>query len=119
MEAGELNLKTLPLVGFEFLGAFWISINVDKKKVRSAKKVESKKEDKIIQWWQKEYKEYDEVEEDRNDDPPFTVLIHPENLDKTELIWRIALESEIPEVYSKSILFLVYSHMALDECMDE
>ena len=61
----------------------------------------------------------EDVEEDKEDDPLFSVLIDPDQLDKTDIIWSIALESEVPEVYTAAIKFLIFTHMSLDEGLHE
>ena len=61
----------------------------------------------------------DPIEEDRSDDPLFSVLIDPDQLEKTDIIWAVVLESEIKEVYQPAIKFLIHTHMSLDEGLYE
>ena len=55
------------------------------------------------------------VEEDHADDPLFSVLIDPEQLEKMDILWAVVLENEVKEVYKPAIKFLIYTHMSLDE----
>ena len=55
------------------------------------------------------------VEKDSADDPLFSILIDPEQLEKMDIIWAVVLESEVPEVYNAAIKFLIYTHMSLDD----
>ena len=55
------------------------------------------------------------VEKDSADDPLFSILIDPEQLEKMDMIWAVVLESEVPEVYNAAIKFLIYTHMSLDD----
>jgi hypothetical protein len=55
------------------------------------------------------------VEEDHADDPLFSVLIDPDQLEKMDILWAVVLENELSEVYKPAIKFLIYTHMSLDE----
>ena len=69
-------------------------------------------------YWNKN-KSDDDVEEDKADEPQFSVLIDPDQLEKTEIIESIVLESEVPEVVNAAIKFYIYTHMSLDEGLAE
>jgi len=116
IDSKALDLKTLPYVGFEFLAQYWISVNMNNSKVLKIEK-EAKKESTWSYW--KKQNEADDVEEDKADDPLFSVLIDPDQLEKTEIIEQIVLESEISEVYTAAIKFYIYTHMSLDEGLSE
>ena len=48
------------------------------------------------------YKGYGSKSDEGEDTSPiFKVLIHPEQLDKLDIVWSIALETENPKVVSK------------------
>ena len=51
------------------------------------------KEKEVIYSWQKD-REYDKVDQDHSDDPPFTVFCEPKHLLKIDMIWQVVLESE-------------------------
>jgi len=72
---------------------------------------------KKVNFWDKHAKECEEVDEDKSEDPTFTVLVDPGRLDKLEMIWAIVLESEIPEVYTKAIIVLIHTHISLHEAL--
>ena len=54
-------------------------------------------------------------EEEEDDGPIFKILTQPESLDKLDIVWNIALESETPKVVSKAIDFLIKVYSCLDE----
>ena len=60
-------------------------------------------------------KEYDEVEEDREEDAPFTLFSDPSRLLHADMIWDIVLGSEVPEVYKEATRFLICMYMAIDD----
>lgn len=57
----------------------------------------------------------DDELEPQDDDPTFKITVEPQQLTKIDMIWAIALESQDPEVISKSIAFLVNCYMSVNE----
>lgn len=44
-------------------------------------------------------------------------MINPNQLEKTELIWTIVLNSQNEEVIPKAVNFLIKTYLCLDECL--
>ena len=109
-----LDLKTLPLVGFEFIAEYWMKVNDQINNIK--KRMKRIKVQEKVYSWQKDT-EYNKVEEDDQDDPPFSVWRDPENFVQVELIEAIVLQSEVPEVYNRAISFLIYMYTALEKDM--
>ena len=115
-----LDLKTLPLVGFEFLSEYWISVNEKQMKVQkkfSYSRGKVYNYGKKANFWDKAAKECEEVDEDKSEDPVFTVIVSPDRLEKLEMLWAVVLESEIPQVYNKAIITLIHTHISLHEAL--
>lgn len=58
--------------------------------------------------------DYAKVDEDRENDPPFSLFADPSNLIKKEMIWDVALQSEVPEVVNKAIIYAISMYMSID-----
>ena len=100
------------------MAEYWISVNESSNKILKAREpiIHTTTYNKWGKWFKKE-KDTDEVKEDREDNPLFTVIVNPEQLEKTELVWQIALESEVPEVRDKAVHFLIDMYMSLGQYM--
>ena len=123
IKSKALNLKKLPAVGFQFLSQYWISVNENSSKVLKMQKKEYGEKTNYTAGakWKSYYNmggwgdDDEPVEKDSADDPLFSILIDPEQLEKMDMIWAVVLESEVPEVYNAAIKFLIYTHMSLDD----
>jgi len=89
---GQLNVRELPLVGFEFISHYFISVNENASNLLRIPKKEKKHTSAGVTW--KSYNlGYDEEKETAEEENPalFKVVIHPDKLEKTDLIWTVVL----------------------------
>ena len=63
MDDKVLDLKTLPLVGFDFLAQYWMAVNNKASNVLEKHK-RTRLEVKVYSWQRQKDKEYDKVQED-------------------------------------------------------
>ena len=73
MEQKTLDLKTLPLVGFDLIADYFMDLNSNHlfKSYRTSGTYFSST-DSVYNWLRD--KEYDEVDEDKSDEPPFKMF---------------------------------------------
>lgn len=57
--------------------------------------------------------------EEEETGPIFKTLVLPEQLDKLDIVWNIALEVENPKVVTKAIDFLIKVYSCIDEDLSE
>lgn len=109
INAGVLDLKSMPATGFHFIQMLYISANIDANAVvRMPKPIKEKKKKAYDSGWNNFYgalwdedpkDEVKEEEEKKDDDLQyFMVLGDPSELQHLEIVWRIVLESEIETV---------------------
>lgn len=58
-------------------------------------------------------------DEEEDEGPIFKILVRPETLDKLDIVWNIALETENPKVVSKAVDFLIKVYSCLDEDLND
>jgi len=46
-------------------------------------------------------------------------VINPSQLEKSEMIWTVVLNSENEEVIPKAVNFLIKTYLCLDECLSD
>jgi hypothetical protein len=114
MQDKLLDLSSLPLIGFDLIAEYWMKVNDQVNNIK--KKYKRVKIEEKVYAWQKDT-EYNKVQEDDTDEPPFSVWRDPANLLQVELIEAIVLQSEVPDVYNKAIKFLIYMYTALEKDM--
>ena len=54
-----------------------------------------------------------------DDDPTFKVTVDPSLLTKIDMVWEIALESQVEEVINKSISFLVNCYLSVHDDLED
>jgi hypothetical protein len=116
---GLLDVKTLPLVGFEFLQHYFISVNENHSNLLKIKKDKPKASQNYSQGaaWKSYFlnKNTEEVSAKEDNEPSFKIVINPEKLEKSEMIWTVVLNSENEEVIPKAVNFLIKTYLCLDE----
>jgi len=55
----------------------------------------------------------------QDDDPTFKVAVEPSQLTKIDMVWQIALQSQVEEVISKSIAFLVNCYLSVHDVLED
>lgn len=55
----------------------------------------------------------------QDDDPTFKVTVDPSELTKIDMVWQIALQSQVEEVTAKSIAFLVNCYLSVHDQLQE
>lgn len=118
----KLDVKTLPLVGFEFIQHYFISVNENSSNLLRVAKKEKKKESNnytnmVYGTWVMKNTELEKPEEDEG--PQFKLIINPREMDKLDLIWELVLNSESQEVIPLAVDFLIKIYMSLDEALME
>jgi len=124
MKNGDLDVKNLLVVGFDFLQQYFLSVNESAQKlIKSASK---KPETKVIQYGNYSYvntmggygplkplsKAKSEKESQKANN--FKILKHPHELEKLEIVRDIALQCLNPEVVPKAIDFLIKVYYSID-----
>ena len=96
-----MNIKDMPLVGFEFFKEQFVSHNKDLKYIKEIE--HTKKKNKII-----------EQDENLQDDDPIFYVVNPDEIaNSLGTMWKIALENDIEQVITKSIGFLINCYLSL------
>jgi hypothetical protein len=120
---GLLDVKTMPLVGFEFLQHYFISVNENLSNLLKIKKDKPKATQNYSQGaaWKSYFlnKNTEEVAAKEDNEPVFKIVINPSKLEKSEMIWTVVLNSENEEVVPKAVSFLIKTYLCLDECLTE
>lgn len=102
IKSGQLDVQTLPLVGFEFLQQYFISVNENNSNLLRIKKDKPKATTNYSQGsaWKSYFlqKETNEVTVKEDSEPSFKIVINPSKLEKSEMIWTVVLNSQNPEV---------------------
>jgi len=121
MNNGELDVVNLPLIGFEFLQHYFLSVNENASKLIKMPPIIKEPKDVTSTWrfYNPKIGIREEEEEEDESDPRFRVLITPKHLEQHEMIWKIALESQNDIVIPKAVDFLIKSYMSLDEGLEE
>ena len=100
IQSNRLDLKMLPLVGFDFLSMYFISQNdlEDKlTKINFVKKIKTKTYTSGGYYGASKWKDDDSSDDDDEqqiDDATVKVNVDPSQLTKIDMIWQIALEVE-------------------------
>jgi len=110
-----LDLERLPLVGFQFIQDYFISLNADGENPKLKKIPPPLKKAKVQQnqGWNNNFYFGNQKQEEKEDKPKeeFTphvlVQCEPHTLDQIELIWTIALTSLDSDVTEKASNLLV------------
>ena len=113
-----LNISTLPVVGFEFLKNYFISANEQASKLVKIKPPPKPvKAVSTVSWaWTKK----DDDKKDEADEPDrLQIKVSPSELIDLEIMWKIALESQVEAVYTDAIPFLVSCYTDVDESLEE
>lgn len=115
IEDKSVSLSTLPLEGFNFLGQFWFSVNEAKGLIANPSKIKDKidKDDDDLYAGSRKTRA-GRVQEEAENNSPFVILASPDLLEKTQIIWDIVLQSEVPEVVNKAVVFLASMFIAED-----
>ncbi len=113
----------MPLVGFEFLQHYFISVNENQSKLLKQKKEKSKAQTNYSSGatWKSYFiqKNNEEVPVREDNEPSFKIVINPTQLEKSEMIWTVVLNSENEEVIPKAVNFLIKTYLNLDECLSD
>lgn len=119
IKSGQLDVQTLPLVGFEFLQQYFISVNENNSNLLRIKKDKPKATTNYSQGsaWKSYFlqKETNEVTVKEDSEPSFKIVINPSKLEKSEMIWTVVLNSQNPEVIQTAVSFLIKTYLSLDE----
>jgi hypothetical protein len=117
ISSGDLDVKTMPLVGFEFLQHYFISVNENQSKLLKTKSEKPVKNHMSsgAAWKSHFLMKNDDVKIKDDGEPNFKIVIKPSQLDCSDLIWTVVLNSEVEEVIPKAIGFLIKTHICLDE----
>ena len=124
IQNGNLNLAALPVVGFEFLRMYFTSSNLEQRKLLKVAPPEKKKTGNASwsggYYGSSSYGSYKETKEaePQDDDPTFKVTVDPSELTKIDMVWDIAMQSQVEAVISKSVAFLVNCYLSLHEQLD-
>lgn len=98
MSNGKLDVANLPMIGFEFLQHYFLSVNENASKLIKLPPIvrEKKEKDTGFSWrfYNPKIGQKEEEEEEDETDPRFHVLITPQHLEQHEMIWKIALECQ-------------------------
>ena len=122
ISSSALDLRALPVVGFEFLKMHFITINLSEGKLTKIVKPT-----KATSGWSTTYttsgtvyssKDKDE-EKSKDDDATVMIDVEPSELINLEIMWTIALESQVAEVVTKSIAFLVNCYLSVASSMED
>lgn len=54
-----------------------------------------------------------------DNEPTFKIVINPSQLEKSDMIWTVVLNSENEEVIPKAVNFLIKTYLCLDEGLHE
>jgi hypothetical protein len=125
IQNGNLNLAGLPVVGFEFLKMYFTSSNLEQRKLLKVAPPEKKKAGNASwsggYYGSSSYGSYKETKEaePQDDDPTFRVTVDPSELIKIDMVWDIAMQSQVEAVISKSVAFLVNCYLSVDEQLVE
>lgn len=94
MKSSELNIKSLPLVGFEFLQHYFLSVNEKSSKLLKSS-AKSNKTSKFVNSYNfSGYGNYQKPAGSKDDEdktPVFKLLTLPANLDQLDIVWNVAL----------------------------
>jgi len=121
----SLNLAALPVVGFEFLKMYFTSQNLEQQKLLKVSPPEKKKPAGAGTSWNTNtyYGGMNDKKDDaivpQDDDPTFKVAVEPSQLTKIDMVWQIALQSQVEEVISKSIAFLVNCYLSVHDVLED
>lgn len=125
IQNGNLNLAALPVVGFDFLRMYFTSSNLEQRKLLKVAPPEKKKTGNASwsggYYGSSSYGSYKETKdvEPQDDDPTFKVTVDPSELTKIDMVWDIAMQSQVEAVISKSVAFLVNCYLSVGEHLDE
>ena len=109
-----LNIKTLPMIGFDFLSNYFLSINEQKGFIEKIKAPAAKPKANtgwFISWGASGKKK----EEEKEEPIKFKITAEPHYLVDLEIIWTLALEALDEEVQKEAIVFLVSCYIEVDE----
>jgi hypothetical protein len=122
----ELDVRTLGLVGFEFLQFYFISLN--EKEGNLDRQTTPQATQKVTQYpsysnttgrWTTSYRWNNTKQEDNSSGlgktPSFTLQKPPSELKELEMIWTLVLGCEVPEVVPRVIDFLIKVHVSLND----
>ena len=119
MDNKTLDVSTLPMVGFDFLSHYFISVNQSSQKL--LKVAEEVKETKTN--WRTNYFRLnvmdDSEEEEEKLDVNFKVTSHPDELEHLSMVWNLVLECNNYEVIPKAVKFLIKCYMSLSDDLIE
>ena len=134
MQSKELDIKNLPLVGFEFLSHYFLSVNEREQNLIKQQKAPENNKSKFTSM-SYQYGTYNGVYgpkpqfnlkptalangEDEDKIPVFRVTKSPNDLSQLDIVWNIALQCENAKVVPKAIDFLIKVYTQLDEDLNE
>lgn len=121
MNNGQLDVVNLPLIGFEFLQHYFLSVNENASKLIKMPPIVREQKESNDKWrmYNPKIGAREEEEEEDDTDPRFRVLITPKHLEQHDMIWKIALESQNETVIPKAVDFLIKSYMSLDDGLED
>jgi hypothetical protein len=127
MQQQQLDVATLPVVGFEFLQNYFLSVNENQSKllrVQSQKKKSTKQTTAGVTWSSYYVTSLaspapNQEESDDDDQPEFNVVIDPRQLEKLDLIRIVVKQCQNPVVVKKAVDFLIRIYTCLDESLND
>ena len=135
MKSGALDVKNLLVVGFDFLQQYFLSVNESSSKlIKSQISKTTQQAAKLSGYGSygglygtNAYGGYGPTKSTFANQTQvkqeiklanFKILKHPNELDKLEIVWNIALKCENPHVVPKAIEFLIKVYYSLDAEID-
>jgi hypothetical protein len=128
MQQNEMDVETLPVVGFDFLQNYFLSMNEQQSNLlinHQSKEKKPKQQSTAGVSWNSyfvgvgNYTPVVEIEESEDDEPEFNVVIHPSKLEKLDLIWIVVKKATDPVVVRKATDFLIKVYTKLDEALSD
>ena len=126
MNNGSLDVKNLLVVGFDFLQQYFLSVNEHSQKLIKSQPAPAKKAyNSYGNYGLNIYGGYGPIKSIQAQKkaenvklPTFKLVQPPQDLDKLEIVWNIALHCQNPAVVPKAIEFLIKVYYNLDGDMD-
>ena len=135
MNNGQLDVKNLLVVGFNFLQQYFLSVNEQSQKLIKTQTTNANNNNNKYGGYTGGYGVYglniyggygpmrpqqqtQKADNEKAKTPVFKVLKNPAELDKLQIVWNIALYCQNEEVVPKAIDFLIKVYYNLDGDLD-
>lgn len=116
MDNKTLDVSTLPMVGFDFLSHYFISVNQSSQKLlKVAEEVKETKTNWRSNYFRLNVLDDSEVEDEEKSDTNFKVTTNPNELEHLGMVWNLVLDCNNSEVVPKAVKFLIKCYMSLSD----